>query len=184
MRGLALLACLTLAVMGLAACGGSGETSAEEEKIPPDITLLQSIEFENVEMVRRHIEYGTDPNKVYIPEGFPFAGASALHLAVLKDNGEVVRLLLANGADIEIKAKDSFGGTPLMWAAFWGLYDMAKLLLEVGADVNGPDANRATPLDGASVQNPFVGKEDVDAFIESRAKIRGLLRENGGRTGM
>ena len=183
MRILALLACLALAVSALVACGGSGETPTEEEKIPPDITLLQSIEFENVEMVRRHIEYGTDPNKVYIPEGFPFAGASALHLAVLKDNGEVVRLLLHNGADIEIKAKDAFGGTPLMWAAFWGLYDMAKVLLEEGADVNGPDVNGATPLDGASAENPFIGKEDVDGFIENRGRVRELLRENGGRTG-
>ena len=183
MRLLALLACLALAVLVLAACGDPEGPIADEKKAPPDITLLQAIEFENITMVQRHVEYGTDPNEVFIPEGFPFAGASALHHAVLKNNAEVVRLLLDNGADIEIKAKDQFEGTPLIWAAYWGLYDMAKLLLEEGADVNGSDSYGGTPLDAASVENPFIGKEDADGFIENRGKVRELLRENGGRTG-
>ena len=183
MRIVAIFACLAFAALGMAGCGGSDAPSPAEEKVQPDITLLQAIEFENVQILQQHMDYGTDPNAVYIPEGFPFAGASALHLAVLKDNGEIVKLLLENGADIEIKAKDQFQSTPLTWAAFWGLYEMAKLLLEEGADVNALDVDGNTPLVGASVQNPFVGKEEVEAFIENRAKIRELLKEHGGRTG-
>lgn len=179
LRTVAILACLTFAVLGLAGCGGSDAPAPTEEKVQPDITLLQAIEFENVQIIKQHMDYGTDPNMVYIPDGFPFAGASALHLAVLKDNGEIVKLLLDNGADIEIKARDEFKSPPLTWAAFWGLYDMVKLLLEEGADVNSPDVNGSTPLVGASVQNPFVGKDDVEAFIENRAKIRELLKEHG-----
>ena len=183
MRFLALLMCLALAALGLAACGGSEGPSADEEKVPPDITLLQAIDFDNVKMVQRHMEYGTDPNEVFIPEGYPFAGASALHQAVLKNNVEIVQLLLESGADLEIRARDEFKGTPLIWAAYWGLYEMVKLLLEEGADVNIPDSYGSTPLDAASVENPFIGKEEVGAFIENRERIRTLLRENGGRTG-
>ncbi len=172
---------MILAALGVAGCGGSDAPSTPDEKVQPDITLLQAIEFENVQIVQQHLDFGTDPNLVYIPEGFPFSGASALHLAVLKDNGEIVKLLLDKGAKIEIKAKDEFQGTPLIWAAFWGLYDMAKLLLEEGADANAQDVNGSTPLVGASVQNPFVGKDDVETFIENRAKIRELLKEHGGR---
>lgn len=63
------------------------------------------------------MEYGTYPNRVFIPKGYPFAGASAVHQAALENNAEVVRLLLKNGANIEIISKDEFQGTPLMWAA-------------------------------------------------------------------
>lgn len=177
------MVCLTLAALGLVACGGSEGPSADEKNVPPDITLLQAIDFDNVKMVQRHMEYGTNPNEVFIPEGYPFAGASALHLAVLKDSAEIVRLLLENGANLEIKAKEEFKATPLMWAAYWGLYDMARLLLEEGADVNAPDSYGSTPLDGASVENPFIGKEDAEGFIKNREKIRKLLRENGGNAG-
>ncbi len=183
MKLFSLLACVMFAALSVATCGGSDSPTPVDEKAPPDITLLQSIEFENVGMVRRHMEYGTDPNKVYIPEGFPFAGASALHHAVLKRNGKIVRLLLENGADIEIEAKDEFESTPLMWAAYWGLFDMAELLLEEGADVNAPDATGNTPLVGASVENPFIGREDADEFIKNRAKVRDLLKQHGGKTG-
>ena len=110
MRFLALLMCLALAMLGFAACGGSEGPSDVEKNVPPDITLLQAIDFDNVKMVQRHMDYGTDPNEVFIPEGYPFAGASALHQAVLKNNAEIVRLLLGNGADIEMRAMDEFKG--------------------------------------------------------------------------
>ena len=183
MRFLAIFTCLMLVVLGFAACGGSEDPPAEEKNVPPDITLLQAIDFDNVKMVQRHMDYGTDPNEVFIPEGYPFAGASALHQAVLKNNAEIVRLLLGNGADIEMRARDEFKGTPLIWAAYWGLYEMAELLLDEGADVNGSDSYGSTAMDAASVENPFIGKDDADAFIENREEIRKLLRENGGRAG-
>ena len=183
MRLLALLTCLTWAALGLAACGGSERPLVDGRDVPPDITLLQAIDFDNVDMVQRHMEYGTDPNDVFIPDDYPFAGASALHQAVLKNNAEIVRLLLENGAHLEIRAMDEFKGTPLTWVAYWGLFDMAKLLLEEGADVNALDSYGNTPLDAASVENPFIGEKDADAFIENREKIRKLLMENGGRTG-
>ena len=182
LRFLVLLACLAVVALGLAACGGSEHPSAFARDVPPDITLLQAIDFDNVKMVQRHMEYGTDPNEVFIPAGYPFAGASALHQAVLKNNAEIVRLLLENGAQIEFRARDEFEATPLMWAAYWGLFDMAKLLLEEGADVNALDSYGNTPLDAASVENPFIGEKGADAFIENREKIRKLLMENGGRT--
>ena len=71
---------------------------------PPALPLLDAIDQDNAEVVRDHMESGTDPNKTFIPSGIPFAGASALHLAALKDNREIVQLLLDNGADIDIRA--------------------------------------------------------------------------------
>ena len=127
--------------------------------------------------------YGTDPNDVFIPPDIPFEGASALHLAVLKSNAPIVQVLLDNGADIEIKAKDVFEATPLIWAAYWGIPEMVRVLLEAGANINAEDANGFTPLDAASVENPFIAQEDVETFISGRAEIRELLKEYGGRSG-
>ena len=183
LRVLMLMTCLTLAMVMITACGDDGKSDSAtivEDRVQPDIPLLTAVDYGLSEMVLVHMEYGTDPNEAFIPEGLPFAGASALHLAVLKNNEEVARLLLENGADIEIKARDEFEATPLIWAAYWGLYDMAKLLLEEGANVNATDSYGSTPLVGASVENPFIDKDDVKGFIENREKIRALLKENGG----
>ena len=45
------------------------------------------------------------------------------------------------------------------------------------------DSYGSTPLDAASVENPFIGKEDADGFIENREKIRKLLTGEWGQDG-
>ena len=77
---------------------------------PPGTPLLDAIDQENAEVVREHMEFGTDPNETFIPPGIPFEGASALHVAVLKENREIAQLLLDNGADIDIRAKGPVRG--------------------------------------------------------------------------
>ncbi len=74
----------------------------------PDLPLLDAIDQNNADAVRGHMEFGTDPNQTFIPPGFPFAGASALHLAVLKDDQEIARTLMENGANIDLRARDAF----------------------------------------------------------------------------
>ena len=106
---------------------------------PPGMPLLGAIDQDNADIVREHLEFGTDPNETFIPPGIPFAGASALHLAVLKDNREIAQLLLDNGAGIDIRARDQFKGRPLEWAVFFGIKDMGVFLVESGADVNAQE---------------------------------------------
>ena len=57
-----------------------------------------------------------------------------LHRAVEAGHADVVSVLLANGADIEVR--DQLDRTPLHEAAFRGDTDMAKLLIAQGANVN------------------------------------------------
>ena len=181
------LAALALALV-IGACGGESKveppaSATEKVGVSPDIPLLTAIDYDLVEVVEQHMAYGTNPNDVFIPPEIPFEGASALHLAVLKSNAPIVEVLLDNGADIEIKARDAFKATPLIWAAYWGLPDMVRLLLDAGAKVNAEDSNGFTPLDASSVENPFVSKEDAETFISGRAKIREVLKEHGGKSG-
>ena len=149
----------------------------------PVLTLLDAIDQDNADAVRAHMESGTDPDKTFIPPGFPFAGASALHLAVLKDNSEIVQVLLDNGADIDIKALDEFKGSPLEWAAFFGIKDMAVFLVESGADINSKNAYGTTPLDATSSDNPFIPEEDRKQFDENRFFLRQYLSEKGAQSG-
>ena len=149
---------------------------------PPALPLLDAIDQENADVVRAHMEIGTDPDRTFIPLGLPFAGASALHLAVLKDNQEIVQLLLDNGADIEIKALDEFKGSPLEWAAFFGIKDMAVFLVESGADINARNAYGTTPLDAVHANNPFIPEEDRKQFDENRAFLRQYFSKKGAES--
>ncbi len=141
----------------------------------PDLPLLDAIDEESIDIVREHMEAGTDPNNTFIPPGFPFAGASALHEAVLKDNREIVQILLDHGADIDIRARDEFKGPPLEWAVFFGLRDMAVFLVESGADINARNAYDTTPFDATYANNPFIAADRRKHFDQDRAYIAGYL---------
>ena len=151
---------------------------------PPSMTLLEAIDQDNADVVRDHMEFGTDPNKAFIPPEFPFAGASALHLAVLKNNREIAMILLNNGADINIKAQDIFQGSPLEWAAFFGIRDMGVFLVESGADLNAKNAFGTTPLDATTSDNAFISEEDLEEFNENRAFLNEYLSAMGGKSGL
>ena len=69
---------------------------------------------------------------------------TALHLASYNQL-EIVRMLLAAGADVRVK--DKAGDTPLHKAAFLNNLKTAQLLLEKGADPDARDEEGQTPLD-------------------------------------
>lgn len=60
------------------------------------------------------------------------AAWSALHYAVFAGQAEIARTLMARGADVNARAPN--GSTVLMMAARQGHEDLAKVLLEAGAD--------------------------------------------------
>lgn len=69
------------------------------------------------------------------------AGDTALMLAALKGNAEVVEVLLQGGAPLNHE-----GWTPLTYAAFEGHLDIVERLLAAGADVNALAPNHANAL--------------------------------------
>ncbi|KAH7175984.1 ankyrin repeat-containing domain protein, partial [Dactylonectria macrodidyma] len=60
-------------------------------------------------------------------------------------HGEIVRLLVENGADLETK-DTIFSKTPLLWATEKGHEAVVKLLLEKGANTESKDKDGQTPL--------------------------------------
>lgn len=62
----------------------------------------------------------------------------------------MVKLLIATG-QVEVDSKDSYGCTPLLWAASDGHEVVVRLLLEIGrVDVSLKDSRGCTPLSKAA----------------------------------
>ena len=157
-------ALILVILLALSACGSGA----------PCTPLLDAILEDDLDIVQEHMESGTDPNRFFVWTGNDYEGASALHLAVSLEHKEIAELLLKNGADINLKARDQYEGTPLHWAAYLGHKQMVKWLVEAEADINATDINGYTPLD-ATASNPDL---DPDTVTE----IADYLRENGART--
>ena len=169
-------------IMTLVSCNGETSTSSSSslpnEDVaavttvkPPSRILLTAVDQEKVEIVRQHMDYGTDPDEYSRPVGLTMMvlknleadGAYSLHLAVLRNNEEIVKVLLDSGATVDIRSKSEATATPLHWAAYYCLEDMVSLLIEYGASVNAVDANNVTAVDYA-----LHGQEVGLAMIEKK----------------
>jgi ankyrin repeat protein len=75
---------------------------------------------------------------------------SALHMAAFFGFGDAVKLLLANGADINLQSRAS-GRTPLYVTAISKNIDTAKLLMKEGAKTEIADKAGYTPLTAAVI---------------------------------
>ena len=85
-------------------------------------------------------------------DGFPVhvcnnSGRTALHIAVINNRNDIIKLLLHEGADVN--RKDIFNKTALHSAALCNNLEAAQLLLNAGADINIKPNNNKTPLDEA-----------------------------------
>ena len=146
----------------------------------PEMPLLTAIDQDNLIVVKEHIVHGTDLNEEYIPDPFPFEGAGALHLAVLKNNSDIVNALIEGGADIDLHSKDESRSTPLIWAAFWAIPEMVQLLVEAGASMSDRDSYGSNALTAAYAENPFILVDDLEKFKENRMTIIEYLSQHDG----
>jgi hypothetical protein len=82
-------------------------------------------------------------------------GRTLLHVATdwpgyLPNGPEVVRLLIGHGADPNHRGGNgNMGETPLHWAASSDDVDVARALIDGGADIEAPEGSIGTPLDNA-----------------------------------
>lgn len=115
--------------------------SDKAEPIAPYSTLqddlLEAIDRENVQLVGLLLKAGANPDRRYEQPAanVGFRSATPFYLAVWSGDRALVAELLAAGADVNVVETETCM-TPLMVAAREGYFDIVRLLLENGADVN------------------------------------------------
>ena len=124
--------------------------------------LFEAASLGDIAQVKGALQHGT-PINLKDP-----SGQTALHYAVQSKNVELVKYLVKEGADINAKARGDV--TPLLMSLDRALGDppISLALLELGADVNIPDANKDTPLIKATVDST---DEVVEALLAKGAKV-------------
>ena len=105
-------------------------------------------------------------------DGNDQSGFTPFHLAAKENNIDLIKLLVANGCDVDVVDADERQQTPLHKAAMFGHVESVKLLLENKADANRHDKNGHTPL-----QTAITYDGDVEV-VKTLIKKTDLLQED------
>ena len=105
--------------------------------------------------------------------GKGYNDSTALLYAAVNGHMEVVKVLVARGADVD--AQDSVGGTALMYAVWKGHTDVVRILLAAGAAVDKKGRDGRTAL---SVAEKDGRAEIIKLLKETAAKPQGPSRSD------
>lgn len=128
----------------LLGAGATPDFSGPRKDAPLLVVTFMGSEPVDAVIVKQLIEAGADVNVVN-----PKYGDTPLHYAVRAGNVEVVRLLLAAGANVD--AQSSQGDTPLQSGVVHGHESITGVLLEAGADPEIRNAAGFRPIDQLNV---------------------------------
>ena len=135
-----------------------------------ELDVFESAAFGDLDRLSELL--ATEPDLVNATSG---DGFTPLHLAAFFGQTDSVRLLLARGAEPDVRGQGWMTGTALSAAAAGGHTAIVLLLLEVGVDPNVQQAQGFTPLHAAA-QNADL--EAVRALLDAGADPA-ILTEKG-----
>jgi ankyrin repeat protein len=107
----------------------------------PDEAVVRSIAIEDIDGFKKALNRVEDINT---KNDYSW---TFLFTAVQRGNLEIVKILVENGANVNIT--DYNRNTPAILAAKYGFLDILKYLVEKGADINMMDYDGITPLKAA-----------------------------------
>jgi uncharacterized protein len=140
--------------------------------------LALAAENADAAMIGRLLDAGADPNIASL-------GRAVIALAARTGSVEVVKLLIAHGADLNTK-EEWREQSPLMWAAAENHAGVVRVLIESGADVNYETPGGFTALMFAARQGSLAaartlveGGATVDSVYKGRSAMTvALLNRN------
>lgn len=157
---------LVLVAILLPACSQSNQNPKNTAAVePPEMDIHAAVMYNNLEVVRQHIEAGTDIN---VKE--PFSGSTPIITATTFGKTEIAKLLIDSGVDLSIANND--GSTPLHSAAFFCRLEIVQLLLDANADKSLRNKFGATPRE--IVMGPFSEIKPVYEMLEQQLAPMGL----------
>ena len=148
----------------------AGDYASKEKNKRFHEALFMPIVRGQLEIVKAFVAVGADVNYLW-------TCGSGLHYAMQHNHLEVVEFLLANGADVNIREPEEDGKkwTPLMEAARTASSEIARILIDKGADINAKDTEGKTPL---VIATEFGNAEVAGELILAGADID--ARDNNG----
>ena len=167
--------------------GRSLQSSSKQQKVKPNTKLTSSIPRNPTNRARPTIDFSASlRNHNTLPQIETDITAYDLIEVVLKDDLEQVRNLVTAGADVNVQddltASLHFdmrqpSWTPLMYAIYTSHFEMTKLLVMLGADINKSDHKGMTALMLAAEYNDL---QTIDFLVRSGAKTD--LQDDFGAT--
>ena len=149
----------------------------------PEVGLWHAARIGDIRAMKRYIAEGADVNA---PD--ESMSISPLAWSVSHGQTEATRLLIENGADVNIR--DDNGSTPLHSAAVFGRAAVAKLLLENGANLRARNDDGASPVEALHLDwrttgfiGGFIGieveRESIPVMQSGRNEIAKLFGVKG-----
>jgi len=139
---------------------------------PPRASIHRSARQGEIGFIMQHIDAGSDVNEVNKNNG-----QIALHYASIHNHVLILKLLIDNGSNVNLK--DKIGMTSLHLTSLGGHKEAAKMLIDSGALLNTINIHGETPLDTAL--KDF--KIDSQKAKSNKKETANLLRKHGGKTG-
>ncbi len=157
-----------LIVVGIIFLSGYGSVSAKKLD-----NIINAAYHGNFSLMEKILDSGVDVNFI------DSKGNSALFAASLSGKKNMVRLLLNNGADTNLKNKNKNKKTPIITASMKGHTDIVKILLEYGTDPNVVGLNKITALQSAVAMNhkdivKLLLKHGVNTELKSKDGLTAL----------
>lgn len=156
---------LVLLAILLPACSQNKDNNKKTSANAPEMDIHTAVLFNKLEVVRQHIEAGTDINAKE-----PFSGSTPLISAATFGKTEIAKMLIDAGSDLTITNND--GTTPLHSAALFCRVEIVQMLIDANADKTLRNNFGATPRE--TVMGPFSEIKPIYEMMQQQLEPMGL----------